>query len=77
MVKLDEQAQPPKIDIAMNEDGRAQLFYFSQHKLCYLAEGLLNGAAEHYEILIQTQHLQSMYDENDFCEFRIVEHEQH
>lgn len=75
VVKLDEQARPPKIDVSLNENGTANLTCFSERKLCYLAEGLLNGAAEHFGIKIKMDHFKCMHDGHECCEF-LVEHEQ-
>lgn len=76
VLKLDEKARTPNISVSRNLDDSATLLYHSDRKLCYLAEGLLIGAANHYGIKIHIEHIACMLSGADQCQFRITEHEQ-
>lgn len=60
--KLDELAQTPKITVEQLNENDALLEYYSPRKLCFLAEGLLKGAAHHYGINIATKQTQCMHN---------------
>ena len=70
--KLDENAKPPRITLESIEGNRAVLNYFSERKLCYLAEGLLTGAAAHYGLKIEIEQTRCMHDGAESCEFNLV-----
>lgn len=73
--KLDDDARPPSINVNALEDGTIQALYHSQRKLCYLAEGLLSGAATHFGNRISITQESCMHDGHDHCDLRITVHE--
>lgn len=70
--KLDEHAKPPHIGVKLNPDKTIDVHYQSQRKLCFLAEGLLFGAAEYYGNKISIEHIVCMHDSQDHCLLRIT-----
>ncbi|WP_290580026.1 heme NO-binding domain-containing protein [Ketobacter sp.] len=71
VMKLDDQARPPKIEVHPHPAGGIQLFYSSERNLCHLAEGLLQGAADHFGIAIEIEQVCCRLQGADRCEFRI------
>lgn len=71
--KLDEHAQTPKITVNQLSAHQAILEYYSPRKLCYLAEGLLLGSAQHYGIHIQTAQTRCMHDGAESCLIQLDE----
>lgn len=71
--KLDELAQTPSIHVQKVNQHEAVLDYFSPRKLCYLAEGLLLGAAKHYGIDIQVVQSQCMHQGASSCHLHLKE----
>lgn len=69
--KLDDQARPPYIEVINRTDSTADLVYRSDRKLCFLAEGLLNGAAAHYGVAIQIAQPECMHNGAESCLLRI------
>lgn len=69
--KLDDQARPPHIMVSSVDDKTADLTYRSDRKLCFLAEGLLHGAADHYGVQIEIHQTQCMHNGADECVLRI------
>jgi len=59
--------------IACKEIDKSTLLmrYQSPRKLCLLAEGLIRGAAQHYNVKYQLAHEQCMHKAADHCVFRI------
>lgn len=47
------------------------MLYQSKRKLCYLAEGLLDGAAKHFDTALQIRHVCCMHDGADACRLRL------
>jgi hypothetical protein len=47
------------------------LFYRSPRKLCHLAEGLIKGAAEQYQVGYEQEHAPCMHDGSDHCRITI------
>ena len=43
------------------------MHYYSPRKLCHLAEGLIEGAAEHYETRIELDHKTCVHNGADHC----------
>lgn len=66
--KLDENAQTPKIVVKESNKHQAILDYYSPRKLCFLAEGLLVGAAKHFGITIRVEQTKCMHDGEQSCE---------
>lgn len=71
VMKLDDQARPPKIEVHTRSDGETRLRYSSERNLCHLAEGLLRGAADHFGISIELEQRCCRLEGADVCEFRI------
>jgi len=71
VLKLDDEARPPHIEVSRHPDGGARLIYSSERELCYLAEGLLLGAAKHFGIIIHIEHLSCTHHGAPNCTFRI------
>ncbi|MCG8669725.1 MAG: heme NO-binding domain-containing protein [Pseudomonadales bacterium] len=71
--KLDEKARPPKITVLERTENSADLRYESDRKLCYLAEGLLKGAAGHYGVEVSVSQTQCMHEGADSCVLRITQ----
>lgn len=69
--KLDEHAITPDIKVQQVSATEAQLSYQSARKLCHLAEGLLHGAAEHFEIALDISQSSCMHDGADACQFHL------
>jgi len=65
--KLDEHAQTPKVIVKKATEDQAIVEYYSPRKLCFLAEGLLIGAAKHYGINIEIKQTKCMHDGAESC----------
>lgn len=70
--KLDEHAQTPKIEVEQANDHEAMLTYYSPRKLCYLAEGLLSGAAEHFGIQVSINQTRCMHYGAEDCQLHLI-----
>jgi predicted hydrocarbon binding protein len=68
--KVHPDALVPKFTIESNATGWT-VKYESERKLCYLAIGLLHGAADYYDIKINLEHLKCMHNKSDHCLFEI------
>lgn len=69
--KLFEQTSLPSIDCKTTHDQLLKMDYKSPRKLCYLAEGLIQGASIHFQEPVKIEHAMCMHDGNDHCEFHI------
>jgi predicted hydrocarbon binding protein len=65
--KLFEGATPPMVVIEEANGDRATLRYSSERQLCRLAEGLLDGVADHFGQRVAYSHRQCMQDGADAC----------
>lgn len=72
--KLFDEPSLPKLDTERSEKGMT-LVYSSPRKLCFLAEGLIYGAADYFNKKIEIDHYQCMHDGHDCCHLRIIEHD--
>lgn len=70
--KLYEDVNLPTIDCTMHSQNEMLMLYHSPRKLCYLAEGLISGAAAYYEEAITLSHEKCMHDGEQNCQFRIT-----
>jgi hypothetical protein len=70
--KLYPGANVPIFDFADAPDGNLLMGYSSARKLCALAHGFVEGAAEHYSETLTFQHLRCMHDGDPKCLFRIA-----
>ncbi len=73
--KLYENPRLPTLSYQVNGEGDLQLHYTSPRKLCFLAEGLIFGAAEFYGENISLQHDTCMHKGDDHCILRIIRRE--
>lgn len=65
--KLFEGAMPPMVVIEEAKRDRATLRYSSERKLCRLAEGLLDGVADHFGQRVSYSHRQCMLEGAETC----------
>jgi predicted hydrocarbon binding protein len=68
--KVHPDAQVPKFTIESHTKGWT-VKYESERKLCYLAIGLLHGAADFYDLKINLEHQKCMHNDSDHCLFEI------
>jgi len=69
--KLYMDASLPTLSCTIHSETEMTLTYKSPRKLCFLAEGLIHGAAEHYEEQIVLDHPICMHKGDEMCELRI------
>jgi len=55
-------------------DNELVMNYHSPRKLCHLAEGLIDGAARHFDVQVTMQHPVCMHDGADHCVLRLEFH---
>ena len=72
--KLFENPNLPTLDTRVDSN-TLEMKYSSPRKLCYLAEGLIFGAAEHYGENIRILHPQCMHDGYDHCILKIIKND--
>lgn len=65
--KLYPDAHLPSFDYDDSASDRLVMRYTSPRRLCMLAEGLIQGAAEHFKTRCQLTHPQCMHDGADAC----------
>lgn len=73
--KLYENPHLPTIGCTPDSENSLVMRYESPRKLCYLAEGLIFGAAEHYNEKISLSHDKCLHKGDDHCELIIHKHE--
>lgn len=69
--KLYPGSTPPVFDFDTSDAGTLVIGYNSQRKLCALAEGFMQGAAEHYREQATIGHSQCMHEGADKCVFQV------
>ena len=69
--KLYSEVNLPKIDCSQAPGSVMRMEYRSQRKLCILAEGLVQGAASHFNTPITISHDICMHRGSDHCELVI------
>lgn len=72
--KLHPGAQLPEFDYEDEADDELTMFYTSPRKLCFLAEGLIDASAEHFNTKYTLDHSQCMHDGADHCTLKIKMH---
>jgi hypothetical protein len=70
--KIYPGADVPVFDFDSSSPNVLVVGYRSRRKLCALAEGFVEGAAEHFGQSLTFEHLQCMHHGADKCVFRIV-----
>jgi len=73
--KLYEEVSLPSLGTKMINEDLMEFTYFSPRKLCYLAEGLIFGAADFFGESITVEHLQCMHNDDAQCLLRISRNE--
>ena len=66
--KLYENPNLPDFEYEDNSDNTLLMRYRSPRKLCILAEGLIRGAALHYDTRIDIKHPICMHKGSDHCD---------
>lgn len=69
--KLYPQAITPDFKHEQGDDNTLMLEYRSDRKLCQLAEGLISGAAKHYDEAYTLAHSPCMHEGADHCGLRV------
>ncbi|MCQ8878820.1 heme NO-binding domain-containing protein [Pseudoalteromonas shioyasakiensis] len=69
--KLHQGANLPTMRCMMIEPGYIEMHYSSPRKLCILAEGLIYGAAEHFNMQINIEHPQCQHRGDAECTLNI------
>ncbi|MFK7865530.1 MAG: heme NO-binding domain-containing protein [Pseudohongiellaceae bacterium] len=69
--KLYQNPNLPSIEWEQPTENHLTLYYHSPRKLCHLAEGLIKGAAEHYETKVDIAQTACMLDGAERCIFEI------
>jgi predicted hydrocarbon binding protein len=69
--KLYAGARPPEFVMEDPSPGRLVMRYMSERKLCALAEGLIEGVAEHYRSSIRCRQRQCVLEGGTWCEFEL------
>lgn len=64
----------PKLDCEEIDSNNLQVTYTSPRKLCFLAEGLIRGAAKHYDVEYTLDHIRCMHDGHDHCLMQLTTH---
>lgn len=72
--KLYPGADVPDFDFEPISPQELRMGYRSKRKLCWLAEGLMEGAAAHYKESIAIEQLECMHRGNEKCIFKISFH---
>lgn len=70
--KLHPDAQLPVIKYEDNEKNKLVIKYYSERKLCHLAEGLLQGAASYFNEQIGYHQSACVHNHSDHCRFEII-----
>ena len=69
--KLYPDAKTPTFEFEASDDDSLLVTYYSQRKLCALAEGFMHGAADHYNERIQLEHPECMHHGAPKCVFNL------
>jgi predicted hydrocarbon binding protein len=69
--KLMTETHLPSISCTRESDNALVMDYRSPRKLCLLAEGLIYGAAAHYDRQIKIEHPVCMHKGSDHCDLRV------
>lgn len=73
-VRLKEDgASPPELECDRVNDDEVVITYTSDHQLCSLGEGLINGIADYYDSAVTVSHDQCMLENDSKCKFHVEE----
>lgn len=70
--KLHPEAVLPKFTYEDESDNELTMYYNSPRKLCFLAEGLIAGAANHFGTSYSLDHPQCMHDGAEQCTLHLT-----
>lgn len=70
--KLHPDAMLPEFEYKDELDDELTMIYNSPRKLCYLAEGLIAGAAKYFDTTYELDHSQCMHDGADACTLHLT-----
>lgn len=69
--RVHPDAYTPLFEYTPKTDTTGLLTYFSKRKLCVVAEGLLKGAAKHFEQEVELTHTECMHDNFEKCKWDV------
>ncbi|MEM7257918.1 MAG: heme NO-binding domain-containing protein [Pseudomonadota bacterium] len=61
----------PSFESVDDGDDGLIMIYTSPRKMCMLAEGLISGAAKHFDTTYTLDHSKCMHNGDDCCEFHL------
>lgn len=70
--KLYPEAELPKMKYEEPNEKSLILYYKSPRKLCSLALGLIDGAAEYFNTAVTAKHLECMLNGNEYCKIEFI-----
>jgi hypothetical protein len=70
--KLYDTPSLPSLDCEQIDEHNLNIKYTSPRKLCFLAEGLIRGAAKHYDVDYSLQHDTCMHNGSDHCSITLT-----
>ena len=69
--KLHPGAELPQFDYEDESDKELTMIYTSPRKLCFLAEGLIDASAKHFNTKYELDHTECMHNGADSCNLKI------
>lgn len=70
--KLYKESNLPDFNYDDSEDTTLEMHYQSPRKLCYLSEGLIKGAAKHFNQAIEITQTQCMHQGSEHCNIKVT-----
>lgn len=70
--RLHPNAYTPFFEFTKIDENSGELIYRSKRKLCQVAEGLVEGAADHYGQNVVMSHTQCMHRNDDDCHWTLT-----
>jgi hypothetical protein len=70
--RIHPDAYTPLFEYFPTTEHEGELTYLSKRKLCFIAEGLLQGAAKHYGQSVEMHHSQCMHDGAENCRWNVT-----
>ena len=70
--KLDPEAQLPELTYQEPSENQLIIYYRSERRLCYLAEGLIEGAARYFKTRLKIRHPVCMHKGAEACRLEVV-----
>ncbi|WP_203250006.1 heme NO-binding domain-containing protein [Cysteiniphilum marinum] len=72
--KLWDNTVLPTLEAKHVDDRKIEILYRSERKLCFLAIGLIEGAAKEYNVTVKIKHPCCMHQGKDHCLIEIYKH---